>query len=292
MELKIENVKKSFQKKCAVNGASITLQSGVIGLLGANGSGKTTLLRMLVGNIKPDEGHILFDGVDITENYEAYVEHLGYMPQHLGFYPEFTVKEFLEYMAMLKGLKKEYAKQRINDLLESLSLVDKQRKKIKTLSGGMLRRVGIAQSLLNNPKILILDEPTAGLDPKERIVLRNLIAHQSKDSLVLLSTHIVSDVESIADEIVVMKEGEILLHEAPAQILERVEGKVFEVCVSKEESKRLEEAYTIVNYHQVQEGMYLRVLAETLPHPNATAVPPTLDDLYLYYFNENEQEGS
>lgn len=292
MELKIENVKKSFQKKCAVNGVSITLQSGVIGLLGANGSGKTTLLRMLVGNIKPDEGHILFDGVDITENYEAYVEHLGYMPQHLGFYPEFTVKEFLEYMAMLKGLKKEYAKQRINDLLESLSLVDKQRKKIKTLSGGMLRRVGIAQSLLNNPKILILDEPTAGLDPKERIVLRNIIAHQSKDSLVILSTHIVSDVESIADEIVVMKEGEILLHEAPAQILERVEGKVFEVCVTKEESRQLERQYTIVNYHQVQEGMYLRVLAETLPHPNATAVPPTLDDLYLYYFNENEQEGS
>lgn len=292
MELKIENVKKSFQKKCAVNGVSITLQSGVIGLLGANGSGKTTLLRMLVGNIKPDEGHILFDGVDITENYEAYVEHLGYMPQHLGFYPEFTVKEFLEYMAMLKGLKKEYAKQRINELLESLSLVDKQRKKIKTLSGGMLRRVGIAQSLLNNPKILILDEPTAGLDPKERIVLRNLIAHQSKDSLVLLSTHIVSDVESIADEIVVMKEGEILLHEAPAKILERVEGKVFEVCVTKEESRQLERQYTIVNYHQVQEGMYLRVLAETLPHPNATAVPPTLDDLYLYYFNENEQEGS
>lgn len=292
MELKIENVKKNFQKKCAVNGVNITLQSGVIGLLGANGSGKTTLLRMLVGNIKPDEGHIYYDGVDIRKNYEAYVANLGYMPQHLGFYPEFTVMEFLEYMGMLKGLKKEYAKQRIHELLEALSLVDKQRKKIKTLSGGMLRRVGIAQSLLNNPKILILDEPTAGLDPKERIVLRNLIAHQSKDSLVILSTHIVSDVESIADEIVVMKEGNILLQESPAQILERVEGKVFEVCVTKEESRQLEEQYTIVNYHQVQEGMYLRLLAETLPHPNATVVPPTLDDLYLYYFDENEQEGS
>lgn len=292
MELKIENVKKSFQKKCAVNGVNITLQSGVIGLLGANGSGKTTLLRMLVGNIKPDEGHIYYDGVDIRKNYEAYVANLGYMPQHLGFYPEFTVMEFLDYMGMLKGLKKEYAKQRIHELLEALSLVDKQRKKIKTLSGGMLRRVGIAQSLLNNPKILILDEPTAGLDPKERIVLRNLIAHQSKDSLVILSTHIVSDVESIADEIVVMKEGSILLQESPAQILERVEGKVFEVCVSKEESGQLEQQYTIVNYHQVQEGMYLRLLAETLPHPNATVVPPTLDDLYLYYFDENEQEGS
>lgn len=292
MELKIENVKKSFQKKCAVNGVTITLQSGVIGLLGANGSGKTTLLRMLVGNIKPDEGHIYYDGVDIRKNYEAYVANLGYMPQHLGFYPDFTVMEFLDYMGMLKGLKKEYAKQRIHDLLEALSLVDKQRKKIKTLSGGMLRRVGIAQSLLNNPRILILDEPTAGLDPKERIVLRNLIAHQSKDSLVILSTHIVSDVESIADEIVVMKEGSILLQESPAQILERVEGKVFEVCVSKEESRHLEQQYTIVNYHQVQEGMYLRLLAETLPHPNATVVSPTLDDLYLYYFDENEQEGS
>lgn len=292
MELKIENVKKSFQKKCAVNGVTLTLQNGVIGLLGANGSGKTTLMRMLVGNIKPDEGHIYYDGVDIRKNYEAYVANLGYMPQHLGFYPEFTVMEFLEYMGMLKGLKKEYAKQRIHELLEALSLVDKQRKKIKTLSGGMLRRVGIAQSLLNNPKILILDEPTAGLDPKERIVLRNLIAHQSKDSLVILSTHIVSDVESIADEIVVMKEGNILLQESPAQILERVEGKVFEVCVSKEESRQLEKQYTIVNYHQVQEGMYLRLLAEALPHPNATVVPPTLDDLYLYYFDENEQEGS
>lgn len=290
MELKIEHVKKSFQKHCAVNDVNLTLHSGVIGLLGANGSGKTTLLRMLVGNIKPQEGHILFDGVDISKNYEAYVANVGYMPQHLGFYPEFTVMEFLQYMAMLKGLKKTYAKERIMELLECLSLVDKQRKKIKTLSGGMLRRVGIAQSLLNTPKILILDEPTAGLDPKERIVLRNLIAHQPKDTLVILSTHIVSDIESIADEIIIMKEGSILMHETPDEILKRVEGNVFEVRVAKEESRTLEEKYTIVNYHQIGEQMCLRLLAQTSPHPDAHLVTPTLDDVYLYYFDQEERE--
>lgn len=288
MELEIQHVKKTFQNKCAVRDVNIILHSGVIGLLGANGSGKTTLLRMLVGNIKPDEGHILFDEIDITKNYEAYVSNLGYMPQHLGFYPEFTVMEFLQYMAMLKGLKKTYARTRILELLEQLSLIDYERKKIKTLSGGMLRRVGIAQSLLNKPKLLILDEPTAGLDPKERIVLRNLIAHQANDSLVILSTHIVSDIESIADEIVVMKEGEILIHEAASQILQRVEGKVFEVCVSKEESNTLEQQYTIVNYHQEGNGMRLRLLANTCPHSCAVPVTPTLDDLYLYYFDQRE----
>lgn len=291
MELSLQHISKSFQKKRAVNDVTITFHEGVVGLLGANGSGKTTLMRMLVGNIKADEGHILYEGQDIHTIYENYVANLGYMPQHLGFYPNFTVIEFLEYMALLKGLKKSYATARIIELLEQLSLVDKQRKKIKTLSGGMLRRVGIAQSLLNKPKILILDEPTAGLDPKERIVLRNLISHQAKDTLVILSTHIVSDIESIADEIVMMKDGEILLQESPQVILQHVQGKVFEVVVSDEESIALEKAYTIVNYHQKEHGQLLRIVADVLPHPQAIQVEPNLDDLYLYYFGGEERVG-
>ena len=212
MELVIDRLTKQFQNKTAVDRVSLRLHSGVFGLLGTNGAGKTTLMRMLCGILQPTSGTITFDGMDVRE--EGYRAILGYLPQDFGYYPEFTAMDFLLYMAALKGLPKQSAKRRANELLELVGLEDMGRKKIKTFSGGMKQRLGIAQALLNNPKLLILDEPTAGLDPKERVRFRNLIGQLGKDSIVLLSTHIVSDIEHIADEVLMMKDGNLIYHGA------------------------------------------------------------------------------
>ena len=212
MELVIDRLTKQFQDKIAVDRVSLHLHNGVFGLLGTNGAGKTTLMRMLCGILQPTSGTITFDGLDVRE--EGYRAILGYLPQDFGYYPEFTAMDFLLYMAALKGLPKQSAKRRANELLELVGLQDMGRKKIKTFSGGMKQRLGIAQALLNNPKLLILDEPTAGLDPKERVRFRNLIGQLGKDSIVLLSTHIVSDIEHIADEVLMMKDGNLIYHGA------------------------------------------------------------------------------
>ena len=208
MELIIDRVSKQYKNRIAVDRISAKLQPGVYGLLGANGAGKTTLMRMLTGILTPTSGTITFDGIDVsTEDYRAV---LGYLPQDFGYYPEFTAMDFLLYLAALKGIPKTRAKPRAKELLELVSLQDVARKKIKTFSGGMKQRLGIAQALLNDPKLLILDEPTAGLDPKERVRFRNLIQQLGKDSIVLLSTHIVSDIEHIADVILMMKDGQLI----------------------------------------------------------------------------------
>lgn len=208
MELIIDKLTKQYKNKIAVDHISLNLQKGVYGLLGANGAGKTTLMRMICGVLKPTSGTITFDDFDVST--EEYRSELGYLPQEFGYYPEFTGMDFLLYMAALKGLDKSYAKRKAFELLTLVSLQDKANKKIKTYSGGMKQRLGIAQALLNDPKILVLDEPTAGLDPKERVKFRDLIAEIGKESIVLLSTHIISDIEHITDTVLIMKHGQLI----------------------------------------------------------------------------------
>lgn len=208
MELIIDRVSKQYQNKIAVDRISLRLQKGVYGLLGANGAGKTTLMRMICGILRADSGTVALDGIEVSE--EEYRARLGYLPQDFGYYPEFTGMDFLLYMAALKGLPKPQAKRRAEELLALVSLHESGRKKIKTYSGGMRQRLGIAQALLNRPQLLVLDEPTAGLDPKERVRFRNLIAEAGKENIVILSTHIVSDIEHIADSVLMMKEGRLI----------------------------------------------------------------------------------
>lgn len=208
MELSIDRLTKQYQNKIAVDRISLRLNTGIYGLLGANGAGKTTLMRMVCGILKPTSGTITFDGIDVSE--ERYRSMLGYLPQDFGYYPEFTGEDFLLYMAALKGMRKPQARRKTVELLKLVSLHDVAKKKIMTYSGGMKQRLGIAQALLNQPKILVLDEPTAGLDPKERVRFRDLIKDLGKDSIVLLSTHIVSDIEHIADDILMMKSGQLI----------------------------------------------------------------------------------
>lgn len=211
MELTVRGLTKQYKDKCAVNRVNLRLTEGINGLLGANGAGKTTLMRMLCGILKPTAGSIALDGVDVSsEDYRAV---LGYLPQDFGYYPDFTGLDFLLYLAALKGLSRSHAKRKAKELLELVSLKDAGKKKIKTYSGGMKQRLGIAQALLNDPSLLIVDEPTAGLDPKERVRFRKLIAGLGQDTIVLLSTHIVSDVEKIADHMLMMSEGRIILDE-------------------------------------------------------------------------------
>ena len=216
MELCIDRLTKQYENKIAVDRVSLQLTNGVYGLLGANGAGKTTFMRMLCGILKPTSGTVTFDGMDVSS--EEYRAELGYLPQDFGYYPDFNGMDFLLYMASLKGLTKTEAKRKSKKLLELVSLSDVAKKKIATYSGGMKQRLGIAQALLNDPKIIILDEPTAGLDPKERVRFRNLIKELGTESIVLLSTHIVSDIEHIADTVLMMRAGQIVFNGSADEI--------------------------------------------------------------------------
>lgn len=288
MELKTVELTKQYGRKRAVDHMSVTLTAGVYGLLGANGAGKTTLMRLLCALQQPTAGRILLDGKNIEKLGEEYRDLLGYLPQGFGYYPDFRAIDFLRYIAVLKGLEGKAAERRIWELLEAVGLSGEAKAKIKTFSGGMKQRLGIAQAMLNNPRILILDEPTTGLDPKERVRFRNLISAFSKRRIVILSTHIVSDVEFIAEKILMMKAGQIVHYGSPGEVTEEIDGQVWECAVSTEHADRYVSKLNVSNLRNERDGStVLRVIARERPMENARLVAPNLEDLYLYYFRGN-----
>lgn len=251
MELELDRLTKQYGPKIAVDRVSARLGAGVYGLLGANGAGKTTIMRMICGNLRPTSGEVRLDGRPTAEMGGEFRARLGYLPQDFGYYPEFTALDFMEYMAALKGLDSRAARTRSLELLDRVGLAGEERSLIRTFSGGMKQRLGIAQAVLNDPDVLVLDEPTAGLDPKERVRFRNLIASFAADKVVLLSTHIVSDVECIADSILMMRAGSLIMRGAPSEVVSRVDGMVWEARVPAREADELSTASRVVNVHHM-----------------------------------------
>ncbi len=293
MELSIDRLSKQFGSAIAVDRVSATFAPGVYGLLGANGAGKTTLMRMVCDVLRPTSGSVLYDGVDIAKLGSDYRDRLGYLPQDFGYYPDFSALDFMLYLASLKGIGRRTARSRSLDLLELVGLEKEAKQKIKTFSGGMKQRLGIAQAVLNEPSVLVLDEPTAGLDPKERVRFRNLIASFAQDKIVILSTHIVSDVEYVADRILVMRAGSIVLKGAPDDVVARAAGKVWECAVDQRAADELVAACTVGNARYGADGRaVLRIVADERPHPQAVPLAPTLEDVYLYLFRESAEAPS
>lgn len=286
MELKIDTLIKHYGKKLAVDGFSTTFTEGIYGLLGANGSGKTTLMRIICDILRPTSGEVLLDGISIRTLGENYRDLLGYLPQNFGYYPDFTAWNFMMYLSSLKGLPKMASEERCKDLLDTVGLYEVRKKKIKTYSGGMRQRLGIAQSLINDPKILILDEPTAGLDPKERAKFRNIISENSSGKIILLSTHIVSDVEYIADEIILMKKGRLSHKDNAENICNNIIGGVWSLEVYPNEVDIYTSKFVVSNLKHNGEKVQLRIVSEKRPSQNAVNVTPNLEDLYLYHFKE------
>ncbi|MCD8355489.1 MAG: ABC transporter ATP-binding protein [Clostridia bacterium] len=293
MELIIEHMTKRFQDKTAVDDVSLQLMPGVWGLLGANGAGKTTLMRMIAGILRPTAGEIRYDGVEIGALGAAWRNVFGYLPQEFGFYPEFTVKNYLEYITALKGLPKAEGKKRIDTLLDTLTLGDVRDKKIIKLSGGMKRRVGIAQALLNEPEVLVLDEPTSGLDPGERVRFRNLLSEFAQDRIVLISTHIVSDVEYIATRNAIMKDGKIISSGTTEELVREMDGKVWTACINASDLMRYEHEVCVVSVrNETDNRISIRYLAETPLIPLSAQAEPRLEDLYLWLFPQDvHKEG-
>lgn len=284
MELVIDRLTKQYGSLIAVDRLSTTFKPGVYGLLGANGAGKTTLMRMMCGVLKPTSGEVKFDGIDVSQ--QDYRDALGYLPQDFGYYPEFSAIDFLCYIGTIKGMSKQRAKEKSIEMLKLVSLTEVSKKKIKTFSGGMKQRLGIAQAMMNNPKILILDEPTAGLDPKERVRFRNIISNLGVDRIILLSTHIVSDIENIAVQILVMKDGQIIHSGSLEEIIEVIKNKVWECNVTRQQVDELSEKYPIINIRQEKDSVFMRLVSDTPPCETAINAQACLEDLYLYYFSE------
>ena len=290
MELALHNLEKKYKQFAAVSGVTYSMTEGIYGLLGVNGAGKTTLMKMICTLLRPTFGKIEYNGNDIFDLGSHYRKILGYLPQDFGFYPEFTVKDYLMYIASIKGLSPGTAEKKIQFLLNEVELTEYINIRMKKLSGGMKRRVGIAQAMLNNPKILILDEPTAGLDPNERIRFRNLITGLAENRLVLLSTHIVSDVENIANEILLMKNGRICMSGTMSDILLTMSDKVWIVRAAKNEGESFLKKYKVSNMKLYEDMLEIRLISHDKPTDSAIPVKTTLEDLFLYYFGEKVSE--
>ncbi len=288
MELLLDRLTKHYGSKIAVDQVSATLKPGVYGLLGANGAGKTTLMRMLCAILESTSGEVFLNGKEVISMGADYRNVLGYLPQDFGYYPNYTAMEFLMYVSALKGIPRKIARKRAGELLEEVGLSNVADKKVKTFSGGMKQRVGIAQALLNNPDILILDEPTAGLDPKERVRFRNLLSDYAGDKIVILSTHIVSDIEAIADEVLLMKKGKFVLQGTVPELIQKAAGKVWELTISSAEAKRWQAKVTVANLRHEGSQVVLRIISDNKPSEMAVPCEATLEDLYLYYFPTEE----
>lgn len=291
LELRLNHLSKHYSNKIAVNQVDYAFTRGVYGLLGANGAGKTTMMRMICNILKPTSGEVLCNDSPIDKLGGDYRRLLGYLPQEFGYYPDFTAHRYLMYLASLKALPREVAADKVEELLELVELSQVKKHRLKTFSGGMLRRLGIAQAMLNDPRILILDEPTSGLDPKERIRFRNIISSLGSGRIVILSTHIVSDVEFIADQILLMKNGSLIKSGDISEILAPVAGKVWECEVDAREANDYSSRYAVSNLKHGEKGVRLRIVSEDKPAANAVSAEPNLEDGYLHYFEEYQEES-
>ena len=291
MTLEINHLGKCYKGGIwGLRNFSLDIGSGILGLLGPNGAGKSTLMRILATITKPTEGEASWKGHDIAHSPENVRQILGYLPQDIGIYPNLTAVEFLAYLAAARGISGKYARRRIGHLLDLVNLGDARRRRLGSLSGGMKQRVGIAQALLNDPQVLIVDEPTAGLDPEERIRFRNLLSELSVNRIIILSSHIVSDLEAAATSIAIMKSGRLLMHAAPEELLRSVVGKVWEVIIVSSDLTNLKQTHIVGSATRTIDGVRVRVLGEKAPGTTARQVTPTLEDAYLWLLNGHQCE--
>jgi len=283
MKLVIENVGKIYKGQVwGLRNFSLELGPGILGLLGPNGAGKTTLMNILATVTKPTEGSVSWNGTDIVRSPNELRAVLGYLPQHFGIYPNLNAVEFLQYIAAMKGLNGNAARRRINELLQLTNLTDVSNRRLGSYSGGMKQRVGIAQALLNDPQLLIVDEPTAGLDPEERVRFRNLLSELSGDRIVILSTHIVSDVEAVATEIMLINNGHLLQHAVPEKLLQSVAGKVWLCVIPSKELITFQKQHLVINTARRSDGVHVRTVSDIPPCNTSESIAPTLEDAYLY----------
>ena len=284
--LTINNLSKSYGSNLALNQFTYSFDHGIYALLGPNGSGKSTLMNIVTQNLKSDNGEILLDDTPIGKLGASYREKLGFMPQYPGMYPSFSALDFLRYMAVLKGLNKKTADEQIDELLHAVELHDVRTHRIGSFSGGMKQRLALAQSLLGDPEIVILDEPTAGLDPKQRIAIRNYIASVALNKTVIIATHVVSDVEFIAREAIMLKKGVISDSGSPYELTQKIEGQVWQTVVAAEEVQAMQEKFRVVNIQNGEQGVILRILSDVKPTEDSVTVVPSLEDYYLYVFGD------